>query len=274
MAVRFAYNTNGFAHHSLETCFEILAELGYVGVSLTLDVHHLNPFETNPREIADMRRRLERLGLAVTVETGARFLLDSRRKHHPPLIASEGWERRSRFLDRSIEIAAQLGGTVVTFSSGLPLANVPRDEQWRRLVERCGRLADSAARAGVVACFEPEPDFLVETLEEFGRLRDAVSHEAFGLTLDIGHAHLLETRSIADCILDHAADIRHVHVEDMCRPEHRHLAIGEGEIDFAPVVAALDSAYSGLTALELSRDSYRAPEVAEKAISLLRQHLA
>ena len=271
MAVRLAYNTNGFAHHSLDECFDILAELGYVGVSLTLDVHHLHPFEVTPRELADTRRRLEALGLAATVETGARFLLDSRRKHHPPLIAREGAQRRVRFLERSMEIASALGAPVVTFSSGIPDPEEERSEQWSRLVDRCAHLSEYAASVGVTACFEPEPDFLVETIDEFERLRDAVSHRAFGLTLDLGHVHLLETCSIADCIERCRDDLRHVHLEDMRRPVHNHLAIGEGEIDFAPALQALDRHFDGLTALELSRDSHRAPEVAANAISLLQK---
>ena len=38
------YNTNGFAHHRLDDAIGIMADLGYRGVALTLDVHHLDPF--------------------------------------------------------------------------------------------------------------------------------------------------------------------------------------------------------------------------------------
>ena len=52
------YNTNGFAHHDLGECLAILADLGYGGVALTLDVHHLHPERSSAQEIAGLAARL------------------------------------------------------------------------------------------------------------------------------------------------------------------------------------------------------------------------
>jgi len=271
MTLAFSFNTNGFAHHSLDDCLEILHHLGYDGVAITLDVHHLHPGEATPRDLDGLRRRLRDLGLRVAVETGARFLLDRWRKHHPGLLDPADSERRVRFLERAIEIAGVLGAECVTFASG-PLD--PSHDVSRALdllARRCRRLAELAAGAGTVASFEPEPGFFVETLEQYRALRELVPGDAFGLTLDVGHAHLLESRDPGQCIFDHARDLRHVHLEDMRRPEHRHLTLGEGELAIEPVVSALRRIdYPGLVTLELSRDSHRAPEVAEDAIRRLR----
>ena len=90
------YNTNGFAHHRLHDALEIIAETGDRAVALTPDVHHLPPFESSAGEIAELRRRLERLDLAPVVETGARFVLDARRKHRPTLLEGERAGREAR----------------------------------------------------------------------------------------------------------------------------------------------------------------------------------
>ena len=94
LSMILGYNTSGFAHHRLEDALAILADLGYGGVALTLDYHVLDPYEPDlPRRVASVRDLLERLGLRSVVETGARFLLDPRRKHQPTLISPEGEER-------------------------------------------------------------------------------------------------------------------------------------------------------------------------------------
>src|SRR5437899_8167389 len=114
----FGYNTNAFAHHRLEDALTILAEQGYAGVAITLDHHVLDPFAPDlPRRVAAVRGLLERLRLRSVVETGARFLLDPRRKHQPTLVSPRSEDRQCRldFLVRAVGIAAELGADAVSF---------------------------------------------------------------------------------------------------------------------------------------------------------------
>jgi sugar phosphate isomerase/epimerase len=53
------------------------------------------------------------------------------------------------------------------------------------------------------------------------------------------------------------------------------LPFGDGEIDFPPVLAALDATgYQGLTVVELPRHSHAGPEFAQSSMEFLRAQLA
>src|SRR5437667_9627317 len=101
----FGYNTNGFAHHRLEDAIAVRAEHGYEGVAITLDHHALNPFDHDfAGQLNDIRALLRRHRLRCVIETGARFLLDARRKHQPTLLSPEPHLRQYRleFLERAV----------------------------------------------------------------------------------------------------------------------------------------------------------------------------
>src|SRR3954453_12820461 len=120
------YNTNGFAHHRLEDALVILAELGYQSIALTLDHHALDPFDPHfPVQRDDLRRLLRERQLRCVIETGARFLLDPRRKHWPTLLdAPLARERRLTFLRHAVDIAADLNADAVSFWSGAAPADL------------------------------------------------------------------------------------------------------------------------------------------------------
>ena len=147
MSVRFGYGTNGFTSHRLEDALAVIAGLGYDGVALTLDHLHLDPFAADlPSRTAAVRRRLDELGLAVVVETGARYLLDPWRKHHPSLVSGRERERRVDYLERAVEVAADLGAEAMSFWSGTLPAGLDAETGWNRLVEGVGQVLDLAVR--------------------------------------------------------------------------------------------------------------------------------
>src|SRR5438132_2131120 len=237
----FGYNTNGFAHHRLEDTLAILAELGYRSVALTLDFHVLNPFEPElPRRVESVRRLLEEYRLRCVVETGARFLLDVRRKHQPTLISPAAEERQYRmdFLRHAICIARELGADVVSFWSGAAVDGAPADVLRNRLVDGCKRVADAAAKEHVRLGFEPEPGMFIDTMAAFAGLYDRVAHPFFGLTFDVGHVRC-QGENIVNQIRRWTECLFNVHIEDMRRGMHEHLMLGEGEIDFEPVLRTL-----------------------------------
>ena len=107
---------------------------------------------------------------------GARFLLDSRRKHQPTLISPAPDERayRLEFLERAIYIAAALESPIVSFWSGTPVDDAPPEVLMDRLVEGCQALADIAAEQGVRLAFEPEPGMFIDTMDRFADLCERV----------------------------------------------------------------------------------------------------
>ena len=284
----FGYNTNGFAHHRLEDSLAIIADLGYGSVALTLDYNVLNPFEPNlSGRTAAVRRLLEKHRLRCVVETGARFLLDPRRKHQPTLISerAEDRERRLDFLCRSCDIAAELGADAVSFWSGTSgqwsvvsgqkthqiLASLATGH-WPLLLDSCCRLCDHAQARGVRLAFEPEPGMFIDTLAKFAELREELNYAHFGLTLDVGHLHCQGELPIEDHICQWRKWLWNVHIEDMRRGVHDHLMFGEGEIDFPPPLACLQEiGYTGGVHVELSRHSHDAVETARRAIAFLRE---
>jgi L-ribulose-5-phosphate 3-epimerase len=273
--MRFGYNTNGFAHHRLEDALTILAELGYRSVALTLDHHALNPYDPDTsRQLPIVRDQLRRLGLAVVIETGARFLLDPRRKHQPTLLSGDAQarERRLDFLRRAVDVAAALDAEAVSFWSGAAAEPASKETLMDRLVDGCRQLCEHAEKKQIRLAFEPEPGMFIDTMARWTELHQRVAHPFFGLTIDIGHLHCLGETPIA-CHLRRWRDwLWNVHIEDMRHGVHEHLMFGEGDMDFAEVMAALtEIGYSGGVHVELSRHSHDAVETARRALAFLRR---
>ena len=271
--LRYGYGTNGFANHRLEDALRIIADLGYEGVALTLDHHHLDPFAPAlARRIGVVSALLDRLGLAVVVETGARYLLNPWHKHAPTLLEEEP-ERRVEYLRLAVRVGADLGAQAVSCWSGIKPPGLPAATARERLVRGCAAIIDDAEAARIPLGFEPEPGMLVQTLDDWFALRDALgAPDRFGLTLDVGHCRCIEPEPVPACVDRAAPYLVNVQIDDMRRGVHEHLEFGDGDIDFPPVLRALaDSGYRGLVAVELPRHSHAAPAVARASLAFLHR---
>jgi len=269
------YNTNGFADHAIEDSLEILAEIGYQSVALTIDHRVLNPYGGDlPAQLTRMRQLLSRYEMRSVIETGARFLLDPRQKHEPTLMSADAAERsrRVRFLQHAIDIAAELRSDCVSFWSGvLYEPDLRENAAFDRLCAGLQLVIDYAQLRNVVLGFEAEPGMFIDTMTRYAQLLERVDAPCFKLTLDIGHLHCLGETPIAEFIRRWSSRLVNVHIEDMKCGVHEHLMFGDGEIDFLPVMRALrDSNYASGVHVELSRHSHMAPEAARRAYEFLR----
>ena len=270
------YNTNGLAHHDPFDAIELLAEIGYESVALTIDHLTLTPFgntylATRQAELLD--KALADAKMRNVIETGARFLLNPRYKHEPTLISPDvkGRDLRYEFLRHCIDTAQTLKSDCVSLWSGRLLDDVPLERGMDRLVASLGPVLDYAAERDVVLGFEPEPGMLIDTMERFDELKERVDAPHFKLTLDIGHLHCQGETPIADYIRKYGEQIVNIHLEDMKAAVHEHLPFGEGEINFPPVFQALrDINYQGAIHVELSRHSHDGPNMAKRSYEFLK----
>jgi sugar phosphate isomerase/epimerase len=271
------YNTNGFAHHRLEDVIEILAEIGYQGIALTVDVHHLDPYASDLKHrLAVLGQQLTRHRFRCVIETGARFLLNPRRKHQPTLLSSsvEGRAHRLDFLKRCVDVATELQAECVSFWSGSPDEPAPAAQLWQRLLDGCAALADYAQRRHIRLAFEPEPGMFVDSLASFAQLYAQLPHPSLGLTIDIGHLVCQGELPVSEQLMRWKNLLWNVHIEDMRRHQHDHLLFGEGEVDFNDVFRGLRLAgYTRGLYVELSRHSTDAVVVAQKAHAFIAPFL-
>ena len=273
MNLRYAYNTNGAANHRLDDALDLIAGSGYDGVALTLDHHHFDPFEANfERRAETLRDKLEKLNLGLVVETGARFLLDPRKKHRPTLLSPlvEGRKKRVEFLKLAIDLAAIVRAEAVSFWAGVPEAGVSHERAQEFLREGLRQICEHAASRDVCVALEPEPGMLIETVADYKSLKK--DFPQLKLALDTGHCLASDEGEPENAVREMREDIGTVAVEDMRRGVHEHLYFGEGEMNMPKILEALrEIKYEKLVCVELSRHSHCADKIIPSAIEFLRK---
>jgi len=270
--IGIGYNTNGFPFHTLEEAIRILAGLGYEGIALTPDVHHLNPMTSSAGQIKACRSLLEGLGLFAAVETGARFILDPERKHFPSLMTPGAYGRRQDFLKRCADLAVELGAKTLSIWSGKLEEKVSEEKGLDILAKRLEPVLEHARPGGIRVAIEPEPGMFIDALSRYRALDERMSGAGPDLTIDVGHAHISEASPPEELIAQWKNRIVNVHLDDARNGKHEHLPPGEGEISFEPILRELDRMErEPIISVELSRHGHNAVEQARRTRRFLEK---
>jgi sugar phosphate isomerase/epimerase len=243
------------------------AALGYDGLEVapfTLGAEAWNlPL---PRRVA-LRRAAADAGIAVS---GLHALLWEP-KGLSITTSDEALRRRTiDIMRRLIGLAADLGAR--TMVHGSPLARlIDGPDSERRGIESFAAIAPDAESAGVIYCLEPlvkTESIMIRNLREAFAVVDAIGSPAIRTMIDAAAAAMGEDGSVADTIrrVMPSGKIAHVHFSAPNR-----LGPADGDLDFAPIVAALtETRYGGGSAVEPFVFLPDGPACAARQIGYLR----
>jgi sugar phosphate isomerase/epimerase len=227
------------------------AAVGYDGLELAPFTLSDDPHLMIAQERAAIRRAAADAGIAIT---GLHWLLLAPKGLS---ITSPDDTVRTRTVEvmrRLIDLCADVGGSVLVHGSPGQRAIPPgetRETAIARARDAFARVADHAERAGVVYCIEPLATTetpVINTIAEAGAIVDAIGSPALRTMIDCSAAARMEQEPLA-AVIDRwlpTGRVAHVQVND---PNRR--GPGEGELAFAPVLAALKrNGYAGVIAVE------------------------
>ena len=239
---------NGFISNQLygynippETVLDHAAEMGYDGIELHAA---LDPFP-DPADDAAIRKHREKVtsrgmivaGIQASVAAGVPF--------------SDNPEERAAWSESAIDqvvLCHKLGGVQCGFWPAGRQPDLPDDVIVSRLVDTFKPVAERAEELGIMTTIEPEPVQIDYTYEIAEKIVDAVGSEYFRIILDCSHAEVM-TPGALDAVTRYAGKIGHIHfcdsdgttlVMDGGSHSSKHLAAGDGHLDLAAIMKALD----------------------------------
>jgi sugar phosphate isomerase/epimerase len=256
--MKLGFSTNAYMRFSVDEALGRLAAIGYRGVELMADVPHAWPAGLLAEQKRRIRETLDRHGLAISNINAFMMnaIADPRQPYwHPSWIEPDPHYRRIRIehTKRALTLAKELRAPNITTEPGGPLAAGQTFEQGLdEFVRELRPVVEHAEREGVMLLVEPEPGLLIENSAQYQAFAERISSPMLGLNFDVGHMYCVG-EDPAESIRRLASHVRHVHLEDIAATRvHHHRIPGEGAIDFAAVLRALDAiGYRGWVTIEL-----------------------
>jgi sugar phosphate isomerase/epimerase len=249
---------------------ELAAALGYNGLEPAPFTFGDDPTQLSAARIAELRRAAADAGIVIT---GLHYLM---RAPAGLSITSADATVRARSIEamrRYCWLCTELGGAILVHGSPDQRVLDPGDEEngRKRGAECFAAVADAAAEARVTYCIEPlarNQTAFINTVAEAAAIVHAVDNPALRTMIDCSAAAQAEAEPV-DALIRRwlpSGLIAHMHFND---PNRR--GPGEGELMFAPILAALrDGGYQGDASIEPFVYQPDGPTCAARGIGYIR----
>lgn len=247
---------------------EHAAGAGYDGLEIAPFTLANDPSELTERDAARAAEVVRGAGLEVV---GLHWLLLRPAGLHVATPDDAVRARTVRFAQHLARLCGAMGGEVLVWGSPAQRSFDPgwdRAAATARAVDAWRAVAEVAAAAGACVCLEPlaasETNFVTSAAEGRELVR-RVDHPAFRLHLDV-KAMSDEREPIPEIIRASAGELRHFHAND---PNLR--GPGSGDVDYAPIAAALrEASYDRWLSVEVFDYSPGPEAIAAESIEYLR----
>ncbi|MBR2650808.1 MAG: sugar phosphate isomerase/epimerase [Clostridia bacterium] len=257
-------------------CIRAAKEMGFDAIEFT-DLT-VGEGEDELTAAARLRAEAERVGIEINAYTvGACLYYDS----------DQDSEAEVARLCGKLDVAAALGASVLRHDVCYKLGNSGNSRSFDLMLptiaENARRITKYAKSLGIRTCTENH-GFVSQDSDRVERLFNAVSHDNFGLLVDIGNFLCVDEDPIT-AVSRLAPYAIHVHAKDFIRTEEggittrgaNHIAgctLGEGVVPVAQCIAILKRAgYSGYVSLEYE-GSEDCIEGISRGLSVLKSLLA
>ena len=254
---QFGFRTGSMRQPSTRQAAVELARIGYDCLELCLEAADVRPDEMTEARAHALRRMLD--------DTGIGLASLSYHADREPLA------QRAANQARAIRVAQWMGADILILNGE---RSTDPARQWAEHVDRLGRLCELAEAAGVTLAVEPEPLLVIGSSQDALAMIEAVGSPALKVNLDVGHAQITDD-DVPASIRELGPAIAHLHLEDIAGRVHRHLPLGEGDMDLGAIREALDEiGYAGPYVVDLFGQDIDPIQVATDALAAMRRLFA
>jgi sugar phosphate isomerase/epimerase len=274
--MKLAFSTNAYTKHPLIDALRGIKAAGFSGVEILADTPHAYPDAIDEKLTDEVKRELEKLGLAVSninVNCSFGYWKDAPPEPYfePSLISPNAKHRedRTRLIMKSLAFAKDVGAANISITSGRMLGGMPPEPAAKQFAQSIRPILDEADKLGVNVGIECEPGLYLEYVAELREWIDRLGHPRLGANLDIGHSQVIG-ESIPEVVKLLGERIWNLHVEDIPGRKHYHLIPGQGTLDWAGLKKALEEIkYKRFLTVELYTHWANPQEAADQSYKFL-----